>query len=267
MMRRMVGLAVVLVLGCAVAAKAADTLETVEKKIADQTQKYKTLQYKMHMAGEMAMGEMTHKSAMDGQFLVMRKGDKVLSRMESKSRSTYKAGEAPEQTQEVSNLMVNDGEFVYTVTESGSQAVARKTRPDPKTRGVDPLDSASAFKAMSKDFDLKLLPDATVDGKDAWAIEATPKDTKNPNMPVARMVTYYDKKTGVPAKSVGFGKDGKVVHTMVVSDVKVNADIPGDRFVFKAPPGVEVQDMTALGADSMPAAADQDDNQPEPADE
>lgn len=267
MMRRVVGLAVVLALGSAATARAADTLESVEKKIADQTQKYKSLQYNMHMAGEMAIGGMTSKTAMDGQFQAMRKGDKVLSRMDSKSRSAHKMGDQPEQTQEVSNVMVSDGEYMYTLTDTGAQTMARKQKSDPKMGGVDPLDSVSAFKAMSKDFNLKLLPDATVEGKDAWAIEATPKDTKNPNMPLSRMVTYYDKKTGVPVKSVGFGKEGKVVHTMVVTDVKVNADIPADRFVFKAPPGVEVQDMTKTGAGSMPAIPDQDDNQPEPADD
>jgi outer membrane lipoprotein-sorting protein len=267
MMRRLVSLAAVLTLSCVLTARAADTLESVEKTIADQTQKYKSLQYTMHMTGEMSMSGMTNKTVTDGQFQALRKGGKVLSRMESKTHSSYRMADQPEQTQDVTNLMVNDGELMYTLMDAAGQKMARKSKPDPKMGGADPLDSAGAFKAMSKDFTLKLLPESAVDGKDAWAIEATPKDTTNPNMPVTRMVTYYDKKTGVPVKSLGFGKDGKVVHTMLISDVKVNADIPADRFIFKAPEGVEVMDMTKVAAGSMPATMGLDDNQPEPADE
>lgn len=262
MMRRVVGMAVIVALGCALSARAAETLESVEKKIGEQTAKYKSLQYSMHMASE--GGGMAPKSTMDGQFQGMRKGDKSVSRMETKSRMTMKMGDQ-EQTQEYASVMVNDGEFMYTLTDAGGRKMAMKMKPDAKMAGGDPLNSEAAFKAMSKDFNLKLLPDQTIDGKEAWAIEATSKD-KNPNNPLSRMVTCYDKKTGLPLKSVGYDKDGKVINTMTVSDVKVNGDIPADRFVFKAPPGVEVMDMSKMAGmgGKMPA---QDDNAPEPADQ
>jgi outer membrane lipoprotein-sorting protein len=252
MMRRMVGIAVIVVVSCALSARAAETVESVAKKIGEQTAKYKSLQYSMHSVNE---GQaMVGKSTTTGQFQAMRKGEKTLSRMESKS--SQKIGE---QTQEYVSTMINDGEFMYTITDAGGQKMAMKMKVDPKMAGADPLDSESAFKAMGKDFNLKVLPDAAVDGKDAWVIEATPKDTKNPNMVMAKMVSYYDKKTGIPVKSLGYDKDGKVINTMVISDVKTNADISADRFVFKAPPGVEVMDMTKMPGmgGKMPATQEQ----------
>jgi len=267
MMRRMVGMAVIVVLGCALSARAAETIESLAKRIGEQTAKYKSLQYNMHSVSEAQA--MVGKSTMDGQFQAMRKGDKTLSRMETKSRSSMKMGDQPEQTQEYTSTMINDGEFMYTITDAGGRKMAMKMKPDPKMAGADPLNSESAFKAMGKDFNLKVLPDAAVDGKDAWVVEATPKDNKNPGMVLAKMVSYYDKKTGLPVKSIGYDKDGKVINTMIISDIKTNADIPADRFVFKAPPGVEVMDMTKMPGmgGKMPAADTQGDNAPSPAGE
>jgi outer membrane lipoprotein-sorting protein len=265
MMRRVVGMALIVVLGCAFSARAAETIESLTKKIGEQTAKYKSLQYNMHSVNEAQA--MVGKSTMDGQFQAMRKGDKTLSRMDTKSRSSMKMGDQPEQTQEYTSTMINDGEFMYTITDTGGQKMAMKMKPDPKMAGSDPLDSESAFKAMGKDFNLKVLPDAAVEGKDAWVVEATPKDTKSPNMVLAKMVSYYDKKSGLPVKSLGYDKDGKVINTMVISDVKTNADIPAERFVFKAPPGVEVMDMTKMAGmgGKMPAAEGQGESAPAPA--
>ncbi len=256
MMRRAVGMAAVVILGCVLSARAAETVESLQKKIGEQTGKYKTLQYNVHMVTE---GAGMPKSVGDGQFQAIRKGDKSLTRMETRSRMTFKAGDQ-EQTQEYTSTMINDGEYIYTLNDAAGQKMAMKMKPDPRMAGNDPLNSEAAFMAMTKDFNVKVLPDAAVDGKDAWVLELTPKDKdKGGNNPLSRMVTWYDKKTGLPIKSVGYDKDGKVLNTMTISDVKTNVSIPADRFVFKAPPGVEVMDMTKAAGmgGAMPAPQEQ----------
>ena len=55
---------------------------------------------------------------------------------------------------------------------------------------------------------------------------------------------YYCKKTGIQLKSVDLNLAGEVVRERVVTDLKVNEDIPADRFVFKPPPGIKVVDHT-----------------------
>lgn len=253
-MRRIVGMAVIVVLGCALSGRAAETVESLARKIGEQTDKYKTLQYDMHMVNEVE--SMGGRMVMDGQFQAMRKSGKTVSRMESKT--VQKMGE---ESQTFTSTMINDGEFMYTISDVAGQKMAMKMKPNPKMAGSDPLSSESAFKAMKQDFNLKVLPDATVDGKEAWVLEATPKDAKNAEI-LARMVNYYDKKNGLPIKSVGYDKAGKVVNTTTFSNFKLNADIPAERFVFKAPPGVEVMDMTKMPGmgGGMPSLDELDDS-------
>jgi hypothetical protein len=64
---------------------------------------------------------------------------------------------------------------------------------------------------------------------------------------MARIVNYFDKKTGIGLKTVSFDEKDKAVMTSVTTDVKINADIKDDRFVFKAPEGVQVVDMSNMG--------------------
>ncbi len=64
---------------------------------------------------------------------------------------------------------------------------------------------------------------------------------------MATKLTWYDKSTGVCLKSVSKDDKGKVVSTSVTTDVKIDPSIAADRFVFKAPDGVAVSDMTQQG--------------------
>jgi outer membrane lipoprotein-sorting protein len=56
---------------------------------------------------------------------------------------------------------------------------------------------------------------------------------------------YYSQEHGVPVKSVMYGPDGKPITTMTFSDYKFDVKIDPQRFVFKAPEGVQVIDQTA----------------------
>src|SRR5262249_17648891 len=119
----------------------------------------------------------------------------------------------------------------------------QKQKWDPKT-SVNPFDALNSFKLQEQNFNLKLLPDEKVDGKPCWAIELVIKDPAARAM-MGRTVTYYDKNNGIGVKSVTTDKDGKVTTTSTTTDIKLNADIKPDKFVFKAPEGVKVQDLTA----------------------
>ena len=89
--------------------------------------------------------------------------------------------------------------------------------------------------------ELKVLPDSSSDGRAAWVIEATPKPDQAGQ---GKTVIHYDKESGQMIKMVAYTPDGKPMTTMTYSDIKINDKISPDRFVFKAPPGVEVQDLS-----------------------
>ena len=54
----------------------------------------------------------------------------------------------------------------------------------------------------------------------------------------------FHKESGQMIKMIAYSPDGKPMATTTFSDIKINPKISPDRFVFKAPPGVTVQDMT-----------------------
>src|SRR5437870_3564910 len=82
-----------------------------------------------------------------------------------------------------------------------------------------------------------------VNGKPCYVIEMI---AKNPiaRQAMGRMVGYFDKDNFVQIKSMAYTTDGKVMGTSTTTDIKTDANIPADRFVFKAPAGVTVTDMT-----------------------
>ena len=233
-MRKRVSVLGVLVGGLAFcgATASAETIEEVSKKIAAATEKLNSYSAKTKTVTEMKQEGFSMVSTAETATEMLRKGADFLVRSETKSVSeTTVGGNASKQ--ETSMLMVNDGAFMYTVSDMAGTKMAQKhkiEKPDP-----DPM---KIWKGMG---DLKVLPDATVDGRAAWVIELTPKAGQGG---AGKSVMHFDKETGQLIKMVAHSPDGKPMTTMTCSDIKVNPKLEPDRFVFKAPPGVEVQDMT-----------------------
>lgn len=242
-------------LGFTVAASGAETLESVEKKIAEQLAKHKTLCFKSKSTSDIQTAGMKMKmTAASTNEFARRPENKWVSRTESKTSTARAIGDEKEEKEDATTLAIFDGQFMYVLTEMPKQKTAMKMKPDPKS-SINPLDGKAMFEQLHKDYDLKLLPDETVDGKDTYAIEAVAKKREEAGEVFAKVVNCYDKKTGVAVKSVVYDKAGKVMTTSTTTDIKTDADIPADRFVFKAPPGVEVMDMTKLDVTQTEAAA------------
>ena len=218
------------VLALSSGAFAGDTLESVEKDIIAKWTKLKSLTAKTTMA--MSMQGMSMKSQGTVEFL--KKGDKELFRMDM-TMSQSMGG----QTQETSMSTIADGEYVYNVTDMMGQKRAMKQKPDslPGTVGGQQM-----FEGLRKNNDLKLLPDETVDGQSVFVIEGTPKTAGR--TPYAKSTMYFTKDAGIMIKMVGVDASGGQVMTMSISDIKRDPKIDPDRFVFKAPEGVQVMDLT-----------------------
>jgi len=233
-MRRRVSLIGTLGLGLALssAAVSAETVEEVSKKIAAASEKLNSISAKTKMVIEMKQEGFSMVSTTDGTTEMLRKGSDFLMRSENKSVSETNVG-GNVTKQESSALYITDGSFAYTVSESAGTKSAQKMKlekPD-----VDP------FKVWRATAELKVLPDSSSDGRAAWVIEATPKPDQ---AGVGKTVIHYDKESGQMIKMITYTPDGKPMSTMTYSDIKINDKISPDRFVFKAPPGVEVQDLS-----------------------
>lgn len=219
----------------------AETLETFKKKIHDKVSAYKSMQYKTHMTSEMVNPQISYKMSTDQTSEFVNKGDTCLMHTESKSSAQQKIGDINQNTT-TSSTDVCDGKFYYSVTDASGQKTAAKRKYDPKTQ-PSPFDPMAGFKMIEQHFNLKLLPDETVDGKGVYVLEMTLKDAQA-GMPIASTRLYYDKSTGIAVKSVSLDDKGKTVGTMTTTDIKIDASIPPERFVFKVPVGVDVVDET-----------------------
>ncbi len=215
----------------------ADPIDDVQKKIAAAAEKIKSMTADITMNMDMVHEQMTMKMSGNGTLEFMRKGSAHLSRSEM-TTSMDMGGGMPSMKSQV--LTVTDGEYTYTLSEQMGQQMGTKMRIDPASQQVP---SEKMFDTMRERYTLKLLPDETIDGKQTYPIEATPKVADGQT---GKSVFHFDQKTGMMVKMVTFGPDGsKPMQTTTITQIKTDVDIPADRFVFKAPPGVQIHDMTS----------------------
>ncbi|HOA73418.1 MAG TPA: outer membrane lipoprotein-sorting protein [Phycisphaerae bacterium] len=227
----------------------AETLEEVERKIAERVAAHKTLQMEQKTTSRLTIGDAEVVTEAQSQVHIVRRPEnKWVSRTETKSRTIRKIEGQPEEKQDIKMLAICDGKHTYLLSESPQFTSAMKQKVDEKT--LNPLDLEALFKLQRQQYDLKLLPGEKVDGVDCYVIESTPKKEEGVSelLEVSRVVSWYDKKTGLSVKGEVYGKDGKVTTTTRTLGVKIDEPIADEQFVFKAPPGVTVIDMDAVQA-------------------
>lgn len=212
----------------------ATTIEEVDKELTAAIKKTKSMKGKMKSNIDIAMNGMEMKSVSESTIESVRDGDKFKMRTEGTAKSTQKYG-GNEQKKEESMLSICDGEFTYSMSESGGQKNVTKTEA---MSGED-----LPWSHYGDDVEITVLPDEKVDGADCYAVEMKRKEGA-PGMGMGKMVFYCRKDCGMLVKNVGYTPEGKVMMTTVITDIELNKSIPADRFVFKAPEGVQILDMT-----------------------
>ncbi len=231
-------MAVGLMLATSVAAVADERVDAAQKRIVQAWGKVESVSAKFAMKQRIDTNDMSIKTDGTGTFEYQTKGEKRRFRTEMSTHSVQVvAGQEIKADAEI--LSIDDAEFLYTLSvQKGAPPFAMKSKSDPKSWGGD----KASFERMEKQYTLKLLADATIEGRTCFVIEGTPKDSSGATM--GKMVSYYDQGTGMMIKSVSVDKSGKPTQEMAYTDLKFNNGIAADRFVFKAPEGVTVMDMS-----------------------
>lgn len=249
--RTMMWLVVLVVSTLASTAVQAQSLGDIKKKIEAKIQQCRTLRMEMRM--NMDMGGPAGKMVADCITEFVRKDkDKWLSRTDMVTKTPRQDGKPGNEQMKMS--MIYDGQFVYSIMEEDGEKMVMKMRPD--RMGQKVMTEPSGFAEMEKHYELKLLPDQKVDGKNTWVIEALPKKGQaSPQMDAfARMVMHYDQATGMMVKAIHYDRAGKIVGTIEVTKTTLDAKIPDER--FQLPPGAQVIDMTS-GMPAMPMLDDE----------
>lgn len=237
MTRRWMGISLIL-FGAMAAQVRADELADVEKKVVEQWGKLRSIQAKIDFKMNMDVNGQKMRSEGQGSYEAMKKEDKLLLRTEMTTNMFINAG-GQEMKVAQSNTTIHDGQYDYTLMET----MGRKTATKGKPKSIAKNDVKVMFEQLHKDNTLKLLPEVKVGDEEAYVIEAVPN--KKPSTPsVARQQFHFSKKTGVLLKTIGQNEKGETVESYEFSNIKLDDKIDPDRFVFKAPEGVQVVDQT-----------------------
>jgi len=232
-------------LTCFTAASAgAEKLEDVEKKLSEQSKKITSMSMKMKSVSDMSGEGFKTSSTLDGTYEYMIDGKKTLSRTDAVTKTHTEAG-GVKQDMNAKSLSVGDGEFMWVLSEQSGQKFASKLKADDKQ-------TANWRDDIKEWYNVKLLPDETIEGKPCYVLEMTPKKP-TPGDTNYRSLQYYQKDNCVLVKAVVFDAAGKPVSTTTYSDIKINPSLDKSRFKFTPPPGVEVMDMTGVPGLNPPA--------------
>jgi outer membrane lipoprotein-sorting protein len=220
-----------------VATATADDFEKIEKQINESSRKIKSMRAKSKTTTEIKTEGYQNHSNSEGTYEFVRDGDKAMMRMESKDSGETKFGDQVQKSESTS-LSVNDGEYMYTYSVVNGQKSAMKMKSQADW-------DANPFATMREHYDFKLTGEDKHEGAAVWVIEVTPK-AGGDMAAGGKMVQWYRQDCGFPVKTIAYDQTGKPMTTNIYTDVELNASIPPDRFVFKAPEGVEVMDMDAM---------------------
>ena len=218
------------------AAAMAEDVAAVQKQIGEKYKALKSFRAKMTQKTEMGTPQFKMQSHSTGTYECVNKSANVaMYRMETQGKNTNEmAGQKTEN--KVDSLTIGDGTYVYNLNDMDGQKSATKMK-QPQTGPVE-------FDVeMFKDWDLKLLPEEKIDGAACWVIEMTPKAGTPQASAGGKTVNWFRQDCGWPAKTISYNAEGQAVTTLEYKDMEIDPKIDESRFVFKAPPGVQVTEM------------------------
>ena len=231
-------IALALVASFALPVWAGEDLDTVKQQLADSWDKLHSIQAKLTVKTYWPdKDEKLLETKRTGTYEHLKHEQVNLFRM-------YQEGEAfepqgPGRGADIVNrkmLTISDGKYQYSLTDTNGENVAMKWRFDPH----ESPDPRTLLKALTVASDLVLKGQEESDGKKVYVIEATPKGAKHR---ISRVV-YRFRADGIMLKQENYDRLGDLRYSMELTDVQTDVKIDPERFEFKPPPGVEVEDVT-----------------------
>jgi len=216
-----------------------ETLEDIGRHLDNLVRQYRTIRCKIRITSWSALAGQVVSGMQDIEHEVLRLPDgRTLTRYESRGKALRQSAGKVEQADDVSTVSIFDGQYLYDLRQTPRRVYATKAKPD-----RNPYDPVGRLEVARSQFDAQLLPDRKFEGRDVYAIEFTPKAGDEASV-TRRIVSYTDRHTGLPIKTISYDAEGRAVNVAEVVEWELNEDIPAERFAFRLPPGVELMDMT-----------------------
>lgn len=227
------GLLTAAVVGPAVA-QTGQTLGDIEQTIRQKWSKVKTLRAAMTVMETASDG--TVEGQLQGTYEYRLDRGKAMSRMELRT-TIIEEVDGKEVTVPITFTTYNDGSFAHVVRQRGDTVTVTKAFANTQPT----MDTNAILYVMKSSAMMEVLPEETVHGKATFVIRTTPLA---PPPGVTSQIIYFAKDTGVIVKTVTFDGGDTAASTYELTDVKINADVPRERFVVSVPKGAQVQDLT-----------------------
>lgn len=220
-------------------AAADQALDDARDQILKSWRKYSTIRAKIRGESQFAGKSVSQKSAIVGEYVMMRKEDKVLVRVEFVNDEQYET-DAAQTSDRSANIQVDDGEVLYTlVKRRGRDNVYKLNRAETKAN----VDLDRMFPNIAREGELKRLADAKVDDRPTFVIEQTMR-VVGPRVAFAKNVFYFDKQRGLLLKTESFDEIGNPMRVLEYYDFKIDEPIDPNLFKFTPPPMAQIFDMT-----------------------
>jgi outer membrane lipoprotein-sorting protein len=224
-------LAVCSVLLAAVPAVAAENLDAAASSIRAAFDKHNTLKAQIGIAASLPIG--TQRIAINGEgllFYAKRDGAaKYRQQLTLQMPDPLRMEVGLQAVYDGSRLQVSQQILGQTQTNDRNNALAQ---------GAFPPGGGLLMDLLEKEFDLKRLPDARIEGESVFVLEGMPKPNGAP-APYVRMLASVDQATGVLRELQLFESDGVVTVTITQGKIELNPDLSKETFTLPpsgAPP-------------------------------
>jgi len=222
------------------AARGEETLEAIQKRLDAVAEKVSSLSFSMESRAETEENGGKQRSMIKVDWL--RKGKVQLFKTEATVETT-----AGSEKSESKMTSVSDGE-TFTVLQDGPEGKIAIKYKGNEEMAVIPW-AAQALSSLKDGNELKVLPGEKVEGREVSVIEATAKEASVPPGRPKKIKMWIDSANGLVTHQHATDADGKTVFDVTVKDVKLNAKFSDDHFTLKIPDGVQVMDLTKMGAE------------------
>ena len=230
-MRIAVRAIVLLVLSAAPFAHAEETLASVQERVSKAWNTVRALRADVTIMSEMPTE--AESVLTSGKGLLEYHSDGDVGRY----RQTMTITLPPPIEDEAKLEVLFDGKSLYLVNEVMGQIAAEKHAQADISSGVMPPGGAPLIAVLQERLEMKVLEEASVDGKMCFVLEGKPKEP----LPLERVVIYIDKRTGMQLKAEFYEGGAKPGSTVSYTNVRMNPQLSAERFVYSGPPAVEVE--------------------------
>lgn len=150
-------------------------------------------------------------------------------------------------------ILAANGESLFLQIDAMGEKMIIKLPVTPEmTTQVNP---AAAFSQLRGSFDVKSLPDEVLGGKDVWTFDLKPKaevaasgPTPIPMGNVARIKLWVEGESLSCIKTEAFNTEGESMFSYTLTNIRLDVPLAPEKFAYTPPEGVQVMDMSAMGA-------------------